>query len=113
MANGSFDAQTVTFGPFRLTPSQRKLEKDGVAVALGARAFDILLALLERPQQVVTKKELFDRVWPGVYVDESTLRVHVSALRKALEGHGSNLKYIHQCVRARLLLRICDGSRAR
>jgi predicted ATPase/DNA-binding winged helix-turn-helix (wHTH) protein len=94
MANGSFDAQTVTFGPFRLTPSQRKLEKDGVAVALGARAFDVLLALLERPQQVVTKKELFDRVWPGVYVDESTLRVHVSALRKALEGRGSNLKYI-------------------
>jgi predicted ATPase/DNA-binding winged helix-turn-helix (wHTH) protein len=93
-ANGNFDAETVTFGPFRLIPSQRKLEKDGVAVALGARAFDILLALLERPQQVVTKRELFDRVWPGVHVDESSLRVHVSALRKALEGGGSNVKYI-------------------
>jgi predicted ATPase/DNA-binding winged helix-turn-helix (wHTH) protein len=94
MANGSLDAQTVTFGPFRLTPGQRRLEKDGVAVALGARAFDILLALLERPQQVVTKKELFDRVWPGMHVDESSLRVHVSALRKVLEGRGSNVKYI-------------------
>ena len=94
MANGSLDAQAVTFGPFRLTPGQRRLEKDGVAVALGARAFDILLALIERPQQVVTKKELFDRVWPGMHVDESSLRVHVSALRKALEGRGSNVKYI-------------------
>lgn len=92
--NGNFDAETVTFGPFRLIPSQRKLEKDGVAVALGARAFDILLALLERPKQVITKRELFDRVWPGVHVDESSLRVHVSALRKALEGDGSNVKYI-------------------
>jgi DNA-binding winged helix-turn-helix (wHTH) protein len=65
-----------------------------VAVALGARAFDILLALLERPQQVVTKKELFDRVWPGMHVDESSLRVHISALRKALEGSSSDVKYI-------------------
>ena len=94
MANGSFDAQTVTFGPFRLTPSQRKLEKDGVAVALGRAPSIFCSHCSSARSRWLPKRELFDRVWPGVHVDESSLRVHVSALRKALEGDGSNVKYI-------------------
>jgi DNA-binding winged helix-turn-helix (wHTH) protein len=94
MDDGSLDVKVVTFGPFRLTPGRRRLEKDGVAIALGGRAFDILLVLLERPQQIVSKKEIFDRVWPGLHVDESSLRVHISALRKALGDGKPDVNYI-------------------
>jgi len=51
---------------------------------LGTRAFDLLLVLLEADGALVTKKELLDRVWPSVIVSEENLKVHVSALRKAL-----------------------------
>ncbi len=53
-------------------------------VAIGARAFDVLCVLAERPGEVVTKSELFDRVWPNLVVEENNLQVHVSALRKIM-----------------------------
>jgi predicted ATPase/DNA-binding winged helix-turn-helix (wHTH) protein len=89
------NARTVLFGPFKLLPSLRRLERGGVPVALGGRALDILIVLTERPQQIVTKRELFDRVWPRLSVDESSLRGHISALRKALgdDGH-SDERYV-------------------
>jgi predicted ATPase/DNA-binding winged helix-turn-helix (wHTH) protein len=57
---------------------------DGVAVKLGARAFDVLVALIERRDRVVGKHELLDLVWPGLVVEENNLQVHISALRKLL-----------------------------
>lgn len=51
---------------------------------LGHRAFDVLLALVERAGQLVTKDELLAQVWPGVVVEENNLQVQVSALRKIL-----------------------------
>lgn len=74
----------LRFGPVELRPQERRLLVDGQVQALGARAFDLLLALAERRERVVTKSELLDLVWPGVVVEESNLPVHVSALRKAL-----------------------------
>jgi predicted ATPase/DNA-binding winged helix-turn-helix (wHTH) protein len=82
------------FGPFCLSASERVLEKDGVPVRLGSRALDILIALVERPTEVVTKKELFARVWPDLLVDEGNLRYHVSALRKALGEGRSGGRYV-------------------
>jgi predicted ATPase/DNA-binding winged helix-turn-helix (wHTH) protein len=84
----------VCFGPFRLTITKRLLEKGGVRVRLGSRALDILIALVERPAEVVTKKELFARVWPDLVVDECNLRYHVSALRKALGEERSGTRYV-------------------
>lgn len=79
----------VSFGPFRLYPTERRLEKAGSPVALGSRAFDLLAALAERPGEVISKRELIARAWPGLTVDESNLRVHIAGLRKALgEGEG-------------------------
>jgi DNA-binding winged helix-turn-helix (wHTH) protein len=72
------------FGRFELCSSERQLRVDGQAVALGSRAFDLLVALVERRERVVTKGELLDLVWPGVVVEENNLQVHVSALRKLL-----------------------------
>lgn len=74
----------LSFGPFELTPSLRRLTRDGVALRLGSRALDVLVALIGRAGEVVSKDELISAVWPSTYVDEANLRVHISALRKAL-----------------------------
>lgn len=72
------------FGRFELRPNQRRLLNDGRPVELGHRAIDVLLALVERAGQLVTKDQLLDLVWPGVVVEENNLQVQVSALRKIL-----------------------------
>jgi TolB-like protein len=63
---------------------ERRLLVRGAPVALGARAFDLLLALIEQRDRVVAKDELLARVWPGVVVEENNLTVQISSLRKAL-----------------------------
>jgi DNA-binding winged helix-turn-helix (wHTH) protein len=57
---------------------------DGQPVKLSSRAFDVLTALIERRDAVVDKDALMARVWPDMVVDESSLQLQVSALRKAL-----------------------------
>jgi DNA-binding winged helix-turn-helix (wHTH) protein len=74
----------ICFGPFRLLPLQRLLLKDDEQVRLGSRAFDILVALTERPGQLIGKNELMARVWPGIFVVPANLTVHITALRRAL-----------------------------
>ena len=71
-------------GRFEIRPAERAISAAGHAVALGARAFDTLLALLERRERVVTTQELLDLVWPGLVVEENNLRQQVAALRKIL-----------------------------
>ena len=72
------------FGRFELQPNQRRLLEDGRPVALGDRAFDVLLALVDRAGRLVPKDELLDLVWPGLVVEENNLQVQVSTLRKIL-----------------------------
>ena len=72
------------FGHFEVRPSERALLVEGKPVPLGARAFDVLVALAERCDRVVSSDELFRLVWPGVVVEENNLRQQVAALRKAL-----------------------------
>lgn len=79
MEDGSF-----VFGPFQLRPAQRALSGDGKPVRLGSRAFDILVALVERAGETITKEELIARAWPDTVVEEAALRVHMAALRKVL-----------------------------
>jgi predicted ATPase/DNA-binding winged helix-turn-helix (wHTH) protein len=84
----------IHFGPFRLIPRERKLERDGVAVPLGGRALDILVALAERPGQVVSKGELCQIVWPDMIVEEGSLRFHIVSLRKALGENAQDSRYL-------------------
>ena len=72
------------FGRFELRAETRQLLVDSEPVPLGARAFDVLEALIERRDRVVPKDELLDLVWPGLVVEENNLQVQVSALRKVL-----------------------------
>jgi DNA-binding winged helix-turn-helix (wHTH) protein len=84
----------ILFGEFRLVPATRTLTRNGSPVHLGARALDILIALLERAGQIVSKAELFAVVWPTTCVEESNLRVQLSALRRALGDGRSGARLI-------------------
>jgi predicted ATPase/DNA-binding winged helix-turn-helix (wHTH) protein len=72
------------FCQFELRRAERLLLRDGSPVPLGARAFDVLDALVERYGRLVTKRELLDVVWPRLVVEENNLQAQVSALRKVL-----------------------------
>lgn len=83
----------MSFGPFRLFPAARVLQRDGRPLALGNRALDILIVLVERAGEVVNHRDLLARVWRGLVVSPGNLRVHMSALRNALDGSGE-IRYI-------------------
>lgn len=89
----------ISFGPFRLFASERRLIKDGVPVEVGSRALDILITLVERVGEVVCKNELFARVWPDVLVDETSLRTNIARLRRALGDGCEGARYISRMYR--------------
>jgi DNA-binding winged helix-turn-helix (wHTH) protein len=81
----------VSFGSFRLLPAQLLLLKDDKPVPLGSRAMHILIVLLERPGELITRQELMARVWPNLFVEPANLTVHISALRRRLcDGRDGN-----------------------
>ena len=67
----------LTFGRFELQARHRRLMREGEPVSMGARAFDVLLALAERRERIVTKTELMDLVWPGLVVEDATRRERI------------------------------------
>jgi predicted ATPase/DNA-binding winged helix-turn-helix (wHTH) protein len=87
-------SRAILFGPFRLLPAQRLLLRNSEPVRLGSRAFDILTALLDRPGELVTKNELISRVWPHIYVEEGSLKVQVSLLRRVLGDGKGDVRYV-------------------
>ncbi|APO48855.1 MULTISPECIES: ATP-binding protein [Bradyrhizobium] len=86
--------EILVFGPFRLDPAQRRVERDGSPLQLSGRAFDILLALVRQAGNVVSKTELMATTWPGAAVEENSLRVHIAALRKALGDGNDGVRYL-------------------
>jgi predicted ATPase/DNA-binding winged helix-turn-helix (wHTH) protein len=84
----------ISFGPYRLFSGARVLEKDGIPLALGNRALDILMVLVEHAGEVVSHRDLIARVWRGLVVDPSNLRVHMASLRKTLGDRDGKERYI-------------------
>ena len=84
----------VEFGTFRLDIGRRELLAAGVPVTLGQRALDVLIALVRRAGELVTKDELMAEVWPRVVVEENNLQVQVSALRKIFQAEGGGERYL-------------------
>jgi predicted ATPase/DNA-binding winged helix-turn-helix (wHTH) protein len=85
---------TSKFGRFQVLPHRREFLADGVPVALGSRAFDVLMVLVEAGGELVTKDEILSRVWPGMVVEEHSLQFHISTLRKVLGKDRSFIKTI-------------------
>ena len=84
----------AAFGPFRLFPTARRLERDGIPVELGGRALDVLTALVSQAGRVVSRTDLMSSVWPDTAVIDGALRVHICNLRKALGDSVNGARYI-------------------
>jgi predicted ATPase/DNA-binding winged helix-turn-helix (wHTH) protein len=88
----------LSFGPFNLFAAERLLKKAGEPIALGGRAIDILIALVEQAGEVVPQRELISRVWPDVTVEDANLRFQMAALRKALGDGRDGSRYVSNVV---------------
>ncbi|HEY9403081.1 MAG TPA: transcriptional regulator, partial [Pyrinomonadaceae bacterium] len=82
------------FAPFRVDTVERMLLRDGAAVPLTQKSFDVLLALIERSGRLVGKEELIRKVWPEQFVDEGNLTQHIYTLRRTLGGAVGGEQYI-------------------
>ena len=82
------------FGPYRLDASQRVLLRDGKPVSLTLKAFDTLIALVQKQGLVVEKDDLMKQVWPDACVEDSNLTQNIFTLRKVLGETAEGLKYI-------------------
>ena len=87
-------AQQFRFSTFELDRTKRLLLQNGKPVTLGPKAFDLLLTLVESHGEVLTKDELLEKVWPDQIIEEGNLKVHISALRKALGQSGDQHRFI-------------------
>jgi DNA-binding winged helix-turn-helix (wHTH) protein len=87
-------ATAIAFGPFRVFPMQRLLTKGDKPIQIGSRAFDILVMLLERAGELVSKEELIARVWPRTFVEQANLAVQIGALRRVLGDGRRGNRYI-------------------
>lgn len=86
--------RVLSFGPFELSIGNRLLTNSTRIVPLGARAMDLLIILVEHANKVVGRRTLIERVWPKRGADQVSLRVHISALRKALDQSDPGRRYV-------------------
>jgi predicted ATPase len=86
--------EVISFGPFRLFVAERLLKKGDETLAVGGRALDILIAMVERAGEVVAREELISCAWPDVTVEQANLRVQITGLRKALGDGRKDARYV-------------------
>ena len=87
--------RAFSFGPFRIIPHARLVERDGSPMPLDSRAFDLLCVLVSRPGEVVSKGELMAKVWP----DLGNVRFHIAQLRRALSDGQGGERYVTNVAR--------------
>ena len=84
-ARPSLLQDVLEFYGLTLNPETMRVERDGDEILLGPKEFRLLSVLIERPERVFSREQLLDMVWGhGVYVEERTVDVHMSRLRRAL-----------------------------
>lgn len=88
------------FGPFVLDRAAHRLTREGTPVAVPEKAWQILLMLIEAGGCLVTHEAFRARLWPDVFVEDRTLTVHMSTLRKALGGGEGSSDVIETVFRA-------------
>lgn len=82
------------YGSFRLDPAEHRLTRNGIAVPLAPKAFDLLLFLVQNQGRLLSKEQIMETLWPGSFVEEANLTVSISVLRKVLGEKEGNLRYI-------------------
>jgi len=83
------------FGAFRLDPVRHTLQKDSKTLPLPPKAFELLVLLVQKNGDLLTKADLLNALWPNTFVEENNLTQYISMLRKQLgEGAGEDQKYI-------------------
>lgn len=87
-------APTFAFGPYLFAPTRQLLLKKGLPVRIGCRALDLLAAFVQRPGEMLSKRELMEEAWPSTTVVEGNLKVHIAALRRALGDDAEASSYI-------------------
>lgn len=93
-------SETFHFDEFTLEVGERRLRRGGDVVHLAPKAYDVLVALVRQRGHLVTKDELLTRLWPGSFVEEGSLNVCVSALRKALGEDARRPTYVETVARS-------------
>lgn len=94
MADTNPADRVISFGTFRLFPRQRLLLDAEKSLRIGSRALDILIALVERPGELLSKHALIARVWKNTVVEEGNLKVHVAGLRRVLGDGRGGARYL-------------------
>ena len=92
--NDQRGARFYDFGPFRLDAEREILLRDGNPISLTRKTFQILLVLVQRQNDVVSKDDLMKAVWPDTFVEEGNLTRHIFMLRKALGESPQDRRYI-------------------
>lgn len=87
-------AMVIQFGAFTLDGDRRQLFRDGAAVHLTPKAFDLLLLLAVEAPRVVSKREVHEQLWPGTFVSDGALTALVKELRRALHDHSPSAPVI-------------------
>ena len=102
------------YGSFRLDPAEHRLTRNGIAVPLAPKAFELLLFLVQNQGRLLSKEQIMETLWPGSFVEEANLTVSISVLRKVLgekEGtYGTSRQYPKKAIDSSLR---CERCRAR
>src|SRR5438045_7259213 len=88
------ETQHYSFKSFRLEIAERQLLKDGVAVPLTPKAFDVMALLVANAGHLLEKEELMKSVWPDSFVEEANVSRIVHTLRKILGDDQNGNKFI-------------------
>jgi two-component system phosphate regulon response regulator PhoB len=90
-ARPALSQEVMEFGGLVLNPDTMRVERDGDRIDLGPKEFRLLSVLMERPERVFSREQLLDKVWGhGIYVEDRTVDVHMSRLRRALNKVGKD-----------------------
>lgn len=84
----------IHFPPFRLDPVEQRLWRGNSLIPIKPKTFAILLYMLERPERLITKQELFSHFWGDVHVSESVLKTHFGEIRQALGDRAKSPRFI-------------------
>ncbi|MDB8710914.1 response regulator transcription factor [Mediterraneibacter gnavus] len=90
-----FEKESLMIGNLTINLMNYTVEKNGTKIDLTAKEFEILKLLVQNPQKVYTKEQMYSLIWNDAYLgDENAVNVHISRLRNKIEEHPRSPKYI-------------------